>query len=189
MSAPAASAGALETAGTSPPLMLSQMIDQLSSVPEPIPVAWWPQTWGWLVLTIVVVALLSWLGWRHYRHWQANRYRREALAELHRRLANGEGSIALAEVLRRTALAAFPREQVASLRGEAWGRFLNGSVAPGKACFDGPSVVRLSELPYRKPNDDDLDDHSHLDEPGHLDDLGRRVERWVSVHDAKRGRA
>ncbi|WP_110640801.1 DUF4381 domain-containing protein [Salinicola sp. CPA57] len=179
MSQPAASASALDTQGASPPLMLSQMIDQLSPVPEPVAVAWWPQTWGWLVLAVVVLALLSWLGWRRYRHWKSNRYRREALAELHRRLAGGEGATALAEVLRRTALAAFPRERIVSLRGEAWERFLNQTVAPGKPCFDAASVARLTELPYRQTDAADR----------HLDDLTWRVERWISVHDSQRGRA
>ncbi|WP_110656533.1 DUF4381 domain-containing protein [Salinicola halimionae] len=167
--------------GASPPLMLSQMIDQLSPPPEPLPVAWWPQTWGWLAMALVLGGLLLWIGWRWYRHWKANRYRREALAELHRRLAAGEGAIAVADVLRRTALVAFPRQDVASLRGESWGRFLNRTMmsgkASGEACFDAKSTVLLAELPYREPS-------SAIHQ---LDDLIRRVERWITRHDAARG--
>ena len=54
------------------------------------------------------------------RHWQRNAYRREALRALE--TADGRD---ISAILKRAALAAFPREQVASLNGAAWLAFLD----------------------------------------------------------------
>ncbi|GHB32654.1 DUF4381 domain-containing protein [Salinicola rhizosphaerae] len=172
-----------QSANDTPPLMLSQLIDRLSPPPEPLPVAWWPQTWGWWVAGGIVLLWLAGWGWHRYRRWRANRYRREALTALNRRLASGEGVVALAEVLRRTALAAFPRTQVASLRGEAWGHFLNRTMPPGRRCFDERAMAWISDQPYRPmvENMPASDDHSSLG------DLTERVERWIRHHDTQRG--
>jgi Domain of unknown function (DUF4381) len=106
----------------------------LIDIPLPPPVSLWPQTWTSriaiaLVLTALVVAL-----WRFVHAWRANRYRREALSELGaigQRLdvceARGEGLAELSMLVRRTALAAFPRETVAPLAGPAWLAFLDQS--------------------------------------------------------------
>ena len=76
---------------------------------------------GWCVL----VLLLLWLGWRFWKRWQANAYRREALREL------GEIETAperLPELLKRVALVAYPRAEVAELSGDAWLGFLDGTL-------------------------------------------------------------
>jgi hypothetical protein len=63
---------------------------------------------------------------------------------------------ALAELLKRTALSAFPREEVAALTGAKWLAFLNRTGAAMEfptnvgallesAAYDPPSVLRLSE--------------------------------------------
>ena len=91
----------------------------LADIVTPPPVSWLPQTWGWAVLGAVLLVLLAWMLWRWRKRREANRYRREALGELER--------ISLNEVpalLKRTALAAWPREQVAALSGAEWVAFL-----------------------------------------------------------------
>tara|TARA_Y100000758_G_scaffold269300_1_gene210702 strand:+ start:923 stop:1450 length:528 start_codon:yes stop_codon:yes gene_type:complete len=156
------------------PMMLSEMIDLLPPVPEPAAVPWWPQTWGWALLGVAVLVAAAVFGWRRYRHWRANRYRQAALQELRQRLAAGEGAPALAEVLRRTALVAFPRPEVASLSGESWVAFLNQHTAPGQACFDAPAMAQLSRMTYRQGED--------APQGPALEELTRRVERWISTH-------
>lgn len=160
------------------PMMLPELIDLLPPVPEPEPVSWLPQTWGGAVLGLTLVVILAWFGWRSYRHWQANRYRRAALQELEQRLAAGEGAVALAEVLRRTALVAFPRAEVAALSGDAWCDFLNQSTAPGKPCFDAQAIALLSRMTY------------HQEAPADgtsLNALRQRVERWIKTHELSQG--
>ena len=87
---------------------------------QPIQPAWVPQTIGWYVLFVFLALFLLWLLFRAIHRWFANRYRREALREL--ATATPDQFSAL---LKRTALAVWPREQVASLSGNDWLTFLN----------------------------------------------------------------
>src|SRR5262249_17607722 len=101
----------------------------LIDVPLPREVSLWPQTWpARIAIAVLLVGAIVGL-WQFLRYRRANRYRREALAELARvanaGMAPSECLAQLAVLLRRTALAAFPREQVASLAGPAWLAFLD----------------------------------------------------------------
>jgi hypothetical protein len=87
---------------------------------QPPPPAWTPQTIGWYVVFAIVGLLTLWLIIHSIRRWLTNRYRREAMREL-AVLPPDQFST----LLKRTALAAWPREKVASLSGEAWLEFLN----------------------------------------------------------------
>jgi hypothetical protein len=82
-------------------------------------VAWWPPQPGWWLLAAGLLALMgcgvAWLVRRH----RANAYRRAALRALPQ-----TAPAALADLLKRTALAAAPRPAVAGLTGEAWAAFL-----------------------------------------------------------------
>lgn len=107
-------------------------LSQLADVVQPAPVSWAPQTVGWEVLGAVLAVLVLWLAWRGVRRWWRNRYRRDALAEL-RRLElrwQADASIgpqvlaALPVLLKRCALAAWPRDQVASRSGAEWAQFI-----------------------------------------------------------------
>jgi hypothetical protein len=113
-------------------------LKSLADIALPPPVSYMPQTWGWAALAIVVLLAIAVLLWLWLRRWQANRYRREALAELDALVAPAVGpagsvdfQMKLAEIVKRTALAAWPRETVASLSGAGWAQFL-GEHGPEK---------------------------------------------------------
>jgi Domain of unknown function (DUF4381) len=99
-------------------------LDKLHDYYKPAPPTWTPQTTGWYVLFAIGVLLLLWLAIRIIRHWLENRYRREALRKL--AVATPDQFSAL---LKRTALAVWPREKVASLSGDAWLKFLGDAAA------------------------------------------------------------
>ncbi len=130
-------------------------MNDLADIVLPMPPAWLPRTAGWLVLGICLLGAALWLGWRAWRHWRANRYRREALAELARLQAGlrSDGAprvqalLALAELLKRTVLAAWPREAVAELSGAAWRDFLQAHA--GKAGDAVAPLAILLENEYR----------------------------------------
>jgi Domain of unknown function (DUF4381) len=101
----------------------------LIDIPLPPEVSLWPATWpARIVLAALIVAAVAGI-WQWLRYRRANRYRREALTELGKIAGTAsQPTVAqLALLVRRTALAAFPREQVAPLAGEAWLGFLDRS--------------------------------------------------------------
>ena len=92
----------------------------LRDIVTPPPVPWWPLAAGWwfLLTALGLVAVLA--AVYRWRRWRANAYRRAAL----RALRGTQSAAALAEVLKRVALVAYPRTQVASLTGSAWVQWL-----------------------------------------------------------------
>lgn len=88
-------------------------------VPEPPPL-WPPAPEVWLLLVVVIAAVMM-LLYQRRRQRQAKAYRRAGLSLLHQAGTVYEISV----ILKRVALAAFPREQVASLYGEEWAAFLS----------------------------------------------------------------
>lgn len=112
--------------------------------PDAIPFL--PQTAGWLVVAFVMLALLAWLGWRARRRWMNNAYRREALASIEAMRADPAAAAQLPFILRRSALAAYERRDVASLRGAAWVAWLNESA--GRELFTVDAAQMLDRLAY-----------------------------------------
>ncbi len=125
-------------------LGLVELIELLEEVPEPPPVSMTPQTPGWIVVGLVLAVLLFLLiRWAVLRH-RAEAYRRAALRELEQA---GDDPAAIAAVLRRTALAAFPREKVAGLAGPDWLAFLDHTYHG--TGFSGGSGKVFAAAPYQ----------------------------------------
>lgn len=94
------------------------------------PFSYLPQTWAWLVLALLLLAIsLAWGAWR-WRRWRRDRYRREALARLDQLAALDAGQRLAAlrelpELLKRVALSMPGAGPVANLGGDAWQVFLD----------------------------------------------------------------
>lgn len=142
---------------------LVDLLALLEDIPVPDPVPMWPQTPGWYVLAAVLIAaaviLVRWVQARR----AAEAYRKAAMAELDRA---GDDPARIAALLRRTALAAFPRDRVAGLYGTEWLAFLD-SVFPGSGFLDGPGRV-LASAAYR--------------ETSGSADLTRLARAWIKTH-------
>jgi hypothetical protein len=105
-------------------------LSRLHDIVMPEAVSWWPPGPAWVVAGYILFAVFLGLGIRAWRKWAANRYRRLALRELAEieRFRGTDAAIeAIPALLKRTALVAYGRPAVASLSGEAWYRFLEGS--------------------------------------------------------------
>ena len=124
--------------------------DQMHDIVAPDPVTWWPLAPGWWVVLLALGLALIWLGSRRYRRWKQNAYRRAALRELQSMPASE-----LPALVKRVCLATFPREQVASLSGEAWLEFLD-QTGNTTDFTQGPGrhLLELSYNPDFTPPDD-----------------------------------
>ncbi len=124
-------------------LNLVELLDLLEAVPEPPPVSLLPETAGWIWLGLVLLTATVWVILRWRRQRRANAYRRAALQEI---AAAGNDPATVAQILRRTALTAFPRSEVAGLHGEDWLAFLDRTYG-GTGFLRGPGQL-LAVAPY-----------------------------------------
>ncbi len=123
---------------------LVDLLDMLEPAPEPTVISMMPQTWGWVAIAAVLLSIAAFGTVMILRHRRMNAYRRYALAEL----ASSDLSAAkVAEILRRTALAAYPREQVAGIYGEDWLKFLSQTI--DSKSFNDETGQLLAKAPYQ----------------------------------------
>ena len=88
-------------------------------IPEPPPL--WPLAPGmWVLLGLIFLTLLL-IVWRWRAARKKNAYRKAGLVLLN----NARSARDISVLMKRVALAAFPREAVASLYGDEWTAFLN----------------------------------------------------------------
>jgi hypothetical protein len=96
-------------------------LENLRDIVVPDPPPFWPPAPGvWVMLGIVTAAVLI-VFWRLHVARKRNAYRRAGLGLLEEARTANDISV----LLKRVALAVFPREQVASLYGKDWIAFLN----------------------------------------------------------------
>jgi len=100
-------------------------LDRMHDLVLPPPVSWWPPTPGWWIVIGCGLFLLAALCSAIIIRWQANRYRQEALEIL----SDPATPPAMwPEILKRCALACWPRTSVASLTGAPWDKFYRKSI-------------------------------------------------------------
>lgn len=154
-------------------LSLSQLLDLMHDLVRPEPIAWTPQTIGWVVVGVWLLVVLIIVIWHRIQVWRHNRYRREAITELRaleaqQELAPQALASAIATLVKRTALAAYEREQVADLYGTEWAEFLRQSSANDRIV--DKSAEALSNAAYTR------------DANGA--ELVKPARRWIRVHRA-----
>ena len=137
-------------------------LSNLRDLAMPPAIPFWPPAAGIWILAAALLAILAIVAWRVFMTYRANAYRRAALAEvdaLEHALQGGSlRSQAIPtrvfSILKRTALAAFPRSVVASLSGSAFVSFL----ATSTAGFDERLAGRMAEYAYGASREPDAND-------------------------------
>ena len=150
-------------------LNLVDLLALLNEIVPPEPVSLMPQTAGWWILGGWLLASIACCVAAVRRSRRRNRYRREALAELQHiaaRMDEPQATADISALLKRTALAAYPRREVASLYGSDWGGFLVDS-------SNNDEVVKVAAYEIaRAPYQDDIDTICFV----------RAAERWIKHH-------
>lgn len=154
-------------------LNLPQLLELLHGLVMPEPVAWLPETPGWWIIFCWLVAVMLLAVWQIVKRRRRNRYRRDALAELRAiaarpELGPAESAQYVAALVKRTALAAYPREEVAALYGADWAQFLRESAGNDRQIAD--AADRLAAAAY------------HPDADG--SELSQPARRWIRLHRA-----
>ena len=157
-------------------------LENLHDVIVPPPAPFWPPAPGWYVLGVMVLLTIVWLTGRTIVRWWRNRYRSVALAqlaelqELSRNADRRCDAITrAAELIKRVALTAWPRETVAPLSGRPWLDFLNRT---GRGTeFSGVSARAVSEVAYCRRIGEQLSS-------AEVDELFAACREWIAGHDA-----
>lgn len=154
-------------------------LDRLADVVTPEPVLWWPPAPGWYFL-IAIAAVWLYAGIiKAFVRWRRNAYRRQALTEL-RELSAGD-FCGLSTLLKRVALVAFPRHQVASLAGQKWTTFLTTTCVG--ADFESTPACRIGTASYEpSPSPDGIDQVS----PDQWNQITQLATTWISGHNGER---
>lgn len=123
----------------------------LRDVQIPEAISWWPPAIGWWVLA-VLIPLCFYLVFRLYRRLTRKTALKSAKKYLQAlqqdtNLSEQEKLQALSKLMRRTAISLYPRADVASLVGDAWLQFLDGSLSEPQFTSDIGRL--LTEALYR----------------------------------------
>lgn len=145
------------------PVTLVDLLDRLAEPVDPPAVSMMPQTWGWAVLAGLLGLAMVYMAFRALRRYRANAYRREAVAALQ---GASNDPARIAQILRRAALAAYPRRQVAGLTGPSWLAFLNRTGRGTR--FEGLAAQALLKSPYQATQK--------------VPELENLAEGWIRAH-------
>ena len=153
-----------------PPAADPGSLERLHDIAVPPPAPWFPPAPAWYVLAALVGGAVAVLLVQSVARRARNRYRRAGLSELATLEASPDRADtlpALAELLKRVALAGFPRDQVASLSGAEWLRFLDRT---GRTAdfVRGPGACLLRVYDARAA--------------GATPELYRAVRHWIKHH-------
>jgi hypothetical protein len=125
--------------------MMYDALSKLHGFYQPPAPSWRPQTTGWYILFCLIGLLAIWIAWKALLYRRRNRYRRAALSALDQ--CDLEE---IPELLKRTAIAAWPREEVASLTGDPWVQFFGDHLSDRNHL---PSAAALlTDLSSREPS-------------------------------------
>ena len=150
---------------------------QLRDLHLPADISAWPPAPGWWLLALPFIALLGFALFKLLKFIQDNRYRRLALQQL--MLINADDSDPalylqqLNQLLKRTALAAKPTQNIADLSGIAWLAFLDASLQSTE--FREGAGQILADGPYA-PTTQNFDPQA----------LKQLCQRWIKRHNIRK---
>ncbi|MEZ9864448.1 hypothetical protein BCU83_14735 [Vibrio breoganii] len=164
------------TAETLKPTSMNSMMSGLAEPSLPEGISWIPNAPGWYLVIGIIVCFALYRTYLAYRQYQANAYRRMALQELEKLQKSSDGLERLPQLLRKTALDAYPRKQVSPLLGEQWEQWLDKQCQGSQ--FSSQFNGLLASLSY-SPN-------ASIDQQQSLG-LYTQTAHWIKHHEVRHG--
>lgn len=156
-------------------------VQGIKEIVLPETVSYVPQTVGWWILLVVIGLLLAWWVYQRYIKWRSNRYRRQALLELaliaqqlDQEPERASALAAISALIKRTAIEAFGRSNVAHLSGRLWLEFLDRTGSTN-SFSQGPGRL-LPDFAYAKQ--ETLNEMSKV----MIDQILVLVKDWINQH-------
>lgn len=116
-------------------MMVQSSLNQLNGIVEPDATSWWPLPSATIIALLVAVGILTLLVFWQIRRWRSRRARQWAKTQL--RALDPVSIGAITQILKRTALAYYPRQTIAEKHGPSWVHFLLAALSPQeKARYD-----------------------------------------------------
>ncbi len=130
----------------------------LRDIHLPETIGWWPPAIGWWISALLMIMLITIaiLLYKRITRKTAVKTAKKILLSIKQNssLADKEKLVALSELMRRVAVSLSPRKEIASLTGQAWLDYLDGTVKG--APFSSGVGTALADH-YKKECPDDLD--------------------------------
>jgi hypothetical protein len=142
-------------------------LNDIHAAPPP---EFWPPAPGWWMLAIILLSVLAFIYWYLLITWRQRRKQVLILNELDHLSSTSTEELAtqVSNLLRRVSLMCFPRQEVASLNGKAWLKFLDRTGGDGNFT-DGVGNV-LATAPYAL-----VDSTAEIDK----DALKKLARKWI----------
>lgn len=148
------------------------LLEKIVETKPPNDISWLPQTLGWQMVfsfSLIYLAYRIYLGIKAY---QENKYRRDALKWLANFDSDDESFYRqLPALIRKTAIAAFGRNQVVPLSGAPWEQWLDAHCE--QTNFSKQCPLMLHQLAFAKQITFSLDEKQALK---------RQVSLWIKHH-------
>lgn len=146
----------------------------LRDIHLPAPIGWWPPATGWWIAAglVVFTALGVLLFLKKLRRHKVRKTAAKQLVLLRQtKMPVKEKISSLSALLRRVAITAYPRDNVASLTGNAWLQFLDASSSSHD--FSKGKGLLLIDAPYQPDSPESLSNDMEM-----LFDL---CDRWIKT--------
>jgi hypothetical protein len=175
------------------------LLDKIVETTAPETISFFPQTIGWQLVFIFLILLIIKKSYQSWKVYQANAYRREAIAWLEEcSLTNEKDVRQLPALLRKTALLANDnsrrenstvarkrRQEITELTGRSWATWLDKQCTKSHFIQKEPSSTSsqwsneslLTQLPYARTLD--LNNSEFNDA---LKQLCKQVTIWIQYH-------
>ena len=148
-------------------------------ISNPQTLTWFPLATGWYFIAAFVSIFLGWKLFIAVKNYKANAYRRKALRQLEKintdfdsgNLSSKKYLQQLRQLLKATTLVVYSRQEVASLSGQQWVRFLNQST--DRDYFDKDILALMQSPTYRQQYEANADS---------LKRLSLCVAQWLVHH-------